>query len=85
MKIEKPKNINTSHYTDEENKLLDWAIENICEKYLNAGGDPNKMMSWEQIDCFFCGLLYREGEQAVKDFVNGYNYTPPIKVSRGYA
>ena len=75
----------SDRYTPEQNKLLDWAIDTICEKYLAAGGDKDQMMSWDMIDAFFCGLLYREGEQGVRNFVENYSYTPTVTRGRGYA
>ena len=85
MSIKKPDKINTSNYTKEQNELLDWAIETICEKYLKAGGNKDDLMTWEQLDAFFCGLLHREGEQAIKDFVNNHQYKVPEKRVIGYA
>ena len=85
--VRKPEKINASRYSQEENDLLDWAIETVVEKYLLAGGNEENLMSWEQLDCAFCGMLYREGAQAVRDFVNNYKYIPSLndKMRRGYA
>lgn len=71
--------------TPEQNKLVDWAINTIIEKYLAAGGNPNEMMTRREIDFFFCGMLQREGEVAVRNFVNNYNYIPKPRHLRGYA
>ena len=54
--------------TPQEEMLIDWAVDKLIEKYISSGGNEKKMR--ESLDWFFCGLLCREGEKAVKDFVN---------------
>lgn len=73
------------NFTPEQNKLIDWAIDTLIEKHLAAGGNPKEMMTRREIDFFFCGLLQREGEEAVKSFIDNYKYTPTRKTLRGYA
>lgn len=74
----------TIKYTEEEHKLLDWARDTLIEKYLAAGGKKSKMMARDEIDAAFCGMLRFEGEQAVKDFVNNYQYKPTCTSCRAY-
>lgn len=72
--IKNNKNDITISYTKEEHKLLDWARDTLIEKYLAAGGKKSEMMPKSAIDAAFCGMLRFKGEQAIKDFVNNYQY-----------
>lgn len=71
-------------FTPQENILIDWAVEKLIEKYKAACGSEKEMMSRESLDWFFCGLLCREGEESVKDFVNDWEYKPLPVRARGY-
>ncbi|MBQ2395806.1 MAG: hypothetical protein II304_02020 [Bacteroidales bacterium] len=81
--IEKPKKkINKAeykNYTDSENSLLDWAVEETIRKYLEQGGKEEEIESLEYVDYFFCMLLYDKGKTAVRNFVRNYTYNPKQK------
>ena len=63
------------------------AAETLIEKYLAAGGSEKEMMTKREVTFFFLGMLQREGESAVKKFLDEWKYQPRVrdKGFRGYA
>lgn len=74
----------TIKYSAEEHKLLDWARDTLIKKYLAAGGKESEMIAKTEIDAAFCGMLHFKCEQAVKDFVNNYQYRSTRNPCRVY-
>lgn len=66
-------------------EVVDWAVDEIAKKYLDSGGKESEMRSRENLELFFEGLCYREGERVVRDFVNNYVYHKQPVYYRGYA
>ncbi|HBT64631.1 MAG TPA: hypothetical protein DEB10_08240 [Ruminococcaceae bacterium] len=75
MEIIKTERGEEIRFTQEEHKLLDWAIAEIVAKYTAASGDQ-KEVNTDHLDFFLCGLLRREGEAAVRMYVEEYCYKP---------
>ena len=84
MTVTNVNNTTNIELTEQEEKLIDWAVDTLIKKYISAGGSEKTMMPREGIDWFFVGLLCREGEEAVKNFINNWKYTPSRKEIKGY-
>lgn len=84
MTVTTVNNTTNIELTAKEEILISWAVDRVIEKFIAAGGNEKEMMSREGLDWFFFGLLCREGEEAVKDFINDWEYTPPRKRIVGY-
>lgn len=61
-------------FTDNDFEFLDWAIDTTIEKYIEQGGDKNKMITRDAIDCFYNTMLYEHGRRYVRKYVNNYKY-----------
>lgn len=85
MKVTKSEHEINIRMSEAEESLVEQATETLIEKYRSAGGDPRSMMSREAIGWFFTGLLGREGEAGVREFLDSWTYHPSRKQHRAYA
>lgn len=64
--------------TDEESDHMDDLVEDLIQKYLEQGGDPEMMQPKEYIDYHLCMIYYDTGMKAVDEFVRNYKYDPSL-------
>lgn len=70
--------LDLSEMTDGESLHITSLIEKLIKKYIDQGGDPDKLQPKEYIDYYFCMIYYDADIKAVDDFVNNYQYDPDL-------